>query len=531
MLNELRLKSLAPKQCPKCQAERSFKILADQLICRRCGYSMPRIDQAAKRNKPTESPFIENVSAAIAPEDNAAYGPRRPIPPPGFGIQHVGEVNKWAKAAYESAITYMRQEKWEDAAKAFQRALDVQPDLADAHYYLALITRDPEKKREHLSTVIAHQPAHSAAIRELMILNGDLSEADEAVLDNPFHEPEIIEASGAVGVTTTNLRCPKCGAPHMTTDDLTGLIFCKSCGHVDEKRQQAGSGGNLVMALLERRAQPVKWIIGERLLACESCGAERTVSGQKLSTGCIYCGSNHIFEKDALDSFEQPQGLVPFAINQEQAEQAIRKRLKGWFERFKGWFDNNRIERVNLEGHYLPFWVFDVQVSVRRTIIREPSSRHQSYARLSPGGLPNDLYHTETLMDSMFNVLVSAVKSPSRRMTDKLGEFDLSAMIGYESKLLAKHPAQIYSVDVDVASLTARSIVGEAMRMRHSLHAAQDATVNITTTPTGMSYQLVLLPVWVATLYELDGDVRNALVNGQTGKVILGKTHKPGIGY
>ena len=41
-----------------------------------------------------------------------------------------------------------------------------------------------------------------------------------------------------------------------------------------------------------------------------------------------------------------------------------------------------------------------------------------------------------------------------------------------------------------------------------------------------MSFRLVLLPVWVASLMEDDGDVRAALVNGQTGKVALGKAEK-----
>jgi hypothetical protein len=38
--------------------------------------------------------------------------------------------------------------------------------------------------------------------------------------------------------------------------------------------------------------------------------------------------------------------------------------------------------------------------------------------------------------------------------------------------------------------------------------------------------RLVLLPVWVGTLVEADGDVRTALVNGQSGRVALGKAEK-----
>jgi hypothetical protein len=41
-----------------------------------------------------------------------------------------------------------------------------------------------------------------------------------------------------------------------------------------------------------------------------------------------------------------------------------------------------------------------------------------------------------------------------------------------------------------------------------------------------MSFQLLLVPVWLATLHETDGDTRRALVNGQTGECALGKTEK-----
>jgi hypothetical protein len=53
-------------------------------------------------------------------------------------------------------------------------------------------------------------------------------------------------------------------------------------------------------------------------------------------------------------------------------------------------------------------------------------------------------------------------------------------------------------------------------------------TINVFTSIQQLSFRLVLMPVWIATLVEEDFDVRTALVNGQTGKVVLGKAQKPG---
>lgn len=41
-----------------------------------------------------------------------------------------------------------------------------------------------------------------------------------------------------------------------------------------------------------------------------------------------------------------------------------------------------------------------------------------------------------------------------------------------------------------------------------------------------MIFQLLPLPVWIATLTEVDADVRLALVKGQTGKAVFGKAQR-----
>ena len=76
-------------------------------------------------------------------------------------------------------------------------------------------------------------------------------------------------------------------------------------------------------------------------------------------------------------------------------------------------------------------------------------------------------------------------------------------------------------MDFDKASLEARSKAGDMARVRHGISGQGYTHIQ------HMTFQLLLLPVWVATLYEEDGDIRPALVNGQTGKVVLGKPRKP----
>jgi hypothetical protein len=54
-----------------------------------------------------------------------------------------------------------------------------------------------------------------------------------------------------------------------------------------------------------------------------------------------------------------------------------------------------------------------------------------------------------------------------------------------------------------------------------------EEVVNVSSMVRTMSFRLLLLPVWIATLIEDDGDVRIGLVNGQTGQAVLGKARQP----
>jgi hypothetical protein len=156
-------------------------------------------------------------------------------------------------------------------------------------------------------------------------------------------------------------------------------------------------------------------------------------------------------------------------------------------------------------------------------VTRTTIDRRTGQGRISSSVSPTD---RTTSADMRSDVPICAVASPPPEITSKLGKFDLKQGRGYDAKLLAKYPAELYSIDFDKASLEARSVVGKIMRQRHKGYVPDDVEVYVTTLVRHMDFQLLLLPVWVATLIEEDGDVRIGLVNGQTGEVSLGKAQK-----
>jgi hypothetical protein len=107
--------------------------------------------------------------------------------------------------------------------------------------------------------------------------------------------------------------------------------------------------------------------------------------------------------------------------------------------------------------------------------------------------------------------------------------FDLHALVPYEPRLLADWPAQLYNLDVEVVvkdaydtmlALTSRQ-VGPPVKVMLAWDSTPSSDARRSFQVSSTTYQLVLLPVWVALLQSQD-ERSLALVDGQTGKVVLG---------
>lgn len=489
--------------CPECGQRMRFDLNTTVVECPHCGY---------KRTSGLDEKIAEV----------RAKGQR-----PNISLSSHEDINPRAVALFYTAHDLLFEGKTEAALAELREALEIQRDFFDAHLWIAKISPDEAVKRDHLSTILAYNPGHTEAMRMLLVLNGRLTQAQADSL-NSTQEPLVQVADGAVSTSTTTLRCPNCKGD-LSADPHTGRVVCRFCGYTADSPQKTQANGDLLFAaLLERRAEPVRWVIGQRLLHCNECGAERTIAADKLSTRCPFCGSNQVIEQDALQSFEQPNGLIPFTITRDEAGLRIKERLRSFSERIKGWLDNNKVKAAALNGYYLPFWVFDAIVEVNRTRIDQNPYDKQRWP--SAAQAVAQAYQRMTYQEVLGDVGVCAVTSPPLELTAQLGDYDMAELVSYEAGLLARYPASLYTVDFDKAALEARSRIATQMRGKYGareLGDDEDVTINVFSNVQQMSFRLLLLPVWIGTLVEEDHDRRIALVNGQTGQTVLGKAIKP----
>lgn len=195
-----------------------------------------------------------------------------------------------------------------------------------------------------------------------------------------------------------------------------------------------------------------------------------------------------------------------------------------------------------MQAVYLPFWLFDGFVEVRGTETRGPAlGAQRGVPSLDSGsltvamGILNRLNQDDVRQNPMpgkelilfDNLLCSAMDFPPPWLLKQILPFRLAAVVPYEPRLLANWPAALYHRDVEAGVREAyNEMLAKAVWRKKSLLLAQAsdyAELRRTFQVTAVTYQLVLLPIWVA-LAQRGHERRLVLVNGQSGQVTFSST-------
>jgi DNA-directed RNA polymerase subunit RPC12/RpoP len=419
-----------------------------------------------------------------------------------------------------------------EAQRYFERVLfdsaSTYDEKAKAHIWLTQLTDDLAEKRDHLEHALAFDPTNSGARRGLAILDGRLQEMD--IID-PDQQPAQIQPETPQPITARRFVCPQCGGT-MGFEPGDKMLRCEYCGH----RQTVLSALNNALVVEEHDfavALAVKQghviVSGVRTLQCQGCQARMLLSGE-ISAKCPYCGSPHVAHIDAGEII-QPEGIVPFAVSEEQAQQTFQH----WLDKNVGNAPTARVRTTHVRGVYLPAWTFDISGEIRWRGT-EPNNSRSSGGGF--GSLIGDMgtqsttggyggsqktVHEGSHYALEDDILIPATHKLPQDLSDIFHKFLLKEAVPYDPAYLANWPAEIYTITVSDASLSARQTVlkkGEKIA-RIQATARVSNIQNFQAYPTNLSvlsYKLLLLPFWLAN-YRYEDTVYAVVVNGQTNRI------------
>ena len=484
-------------KCPRCGQLMTLDVATGTVECRGCGYV----------------PLFDSNAAADAPPTQ-----RRPIDLPNVPLSSQRRPSARQEALFRDGMQALKEGRREEARQRFMNALELDKRFIDPWLWLVSTTDDPAEQRHYLEWALAYEPDNLKAVEAIAVIDGRL-DADDLRADSP-RRLRRLDPDQPVTAKADTTQCPQCGG-HLLYDIAGGAVVCAQCNYRKVIAvESADPRGTLVEAMLKRKYARRNWEETRRVLTCANCGAETTLLPRAMTDRCFFCDSQRVVVSDSAETFEQPDAIIPFGVTEEQAAGAVFKAmntgLRALTRRFR-----DPSSHHDVHGIYIPYWAFDGLVTV---VWRYPGPVEDS------GEYPY-----------MFdNVLACASSTLDRALLARIEPFELKRTRRYDPRYLANMPAEVYRLDVDEASLNARAKMSQRARERLAgrLSSSKRVTVStgygagsdrtqqtvrlmMSTQVSDITYRLVLLPVWNMLLHEVDGDIRRALVNGQTGKVAL----------
>jgi len=399
-----------------------------------------------------------------------------------------------AKSYCDRALFAIQRGELDLARGHLEMAAEFEPDFADIWVFRACLAEDRDTQRDYLKKVLALDPHHPRALKALGEMDGTLDELRATPGGAELDEGQT---------TGQQFRCPHCDGI-LFLHERDQVVQCHHCGekilNVSELTLEDTKKA-LLFGNIKRENRPETWNIGKRWLHCTNCNAITTFNRNALNSVCRFCGTLTVIEENVNHYFEQPDMVVPFQVEMEEARQKAAQVIEDRYrDSQKGLFKRKQPRAVRLacKGVYAPFWVFDADVQVKGKT-REYDEEGDAY--------PVTLDYSTLLAD----VLYFAAQTPSRKLLDQIENFKLYDAVDYDPKLLVEYPAELYDVDLDDASLAVRDKLRKLVISR-----ATSGRIDFVGTR-GMTYKLALLPIYVVQIEYADGQIKMGVINGQTG--------------
>ncbi|MDY7228371.1 zinc ribbon domain-containing protein [Hyalangium rubrum] len=249
-----------------------------------------------------------------------------------------------------------------------------------------------------------------------------------------------------------------------------------------------------------------------RLIRCNTCGAAIAYSVEAQAPRCAYCASEMHLETQE-DPIDQAEHFVPFAVNPEQARQALSAFLGN-----SGFFRPSdlasRAALDSLKPLWWPGWEFSARVEVSWTADTDAGAHRSAWA--PHAGMAQLVLH---------HILVSASRGLTEKETDRLAP-------SYDIAQATSAPQGPEGAQVELFDLTrsgARkqilAAVEKTARERISqteLPGRRHRNLHVSPVLSGLNTTNYALPAYVLA-YRYGSKLYRVVVHGQDASCVLGE--------
>lgn len=317
--------------------------------------------------------------------------------------------------------------------------------------------------------------------------------------------------------------CPQCGAATAFSLEDGGLK-CAHCGYFEPPPAEiVGRGAQdfeFKVDTLEQAAHG--WGAKRSDLVCSNCGAETSLPVGSLSTGCPFCGSNKVLQRDGAQTALRPRFLIPFRVDQERAAKIASEWLG------KSWLVPDVVKKsTSLSAFsplYLPFWTFDAAAFAkwRAQVGYDETERYydSSDKTWKTRTVTRWRWENGQVRQVYDDVLISGTDRLSALHLGNIQNFKLSDLVVYSPEYLAGIGANAYDVPLEAAWARGRhAIRADVHNLCHQqIHGDHVRNFEMAMDLADESWRYILLPVLV-NAFPFREKTYRIMINGQTGRI------------
>jgi DNA-directed RNA polymerase subunit RPC12/RpoP len=329
--------------------------------------------------------------------------------------------------------------------------------------------------------------------------------------------------------------CAQCGASLEYAPGIAALR-CTYCGH--ENSITVADQPIVEQDFRQTLRQLASTVATQESISihCDSCGASYTFDDATHAGDCPFCGSPVVAKTEQHREL-QPQAILPFQVQRDQARSAFREWLGNlWFapSKLKDYARND----ARLTGMYVPYWTYDADTTttyrgergdnyqVRETYRAVENGREVERTRIvtkvrwSPA--------TGRVARFFDDVLVLASRSLPRDVTERLEPWDLANLTPYQEDYLSGFRSEMYQVDLEQGFERAREIMAPTIRRDIERDIGGDhQRIHASDTRYGeIHFKHILLPIWMSA-FRFRDKIYRFVVNGRTGEVQGERPYSP----
>lgn len=323
-------------------------------------------------------------------------------------------------------------------------------------------------------------------------------------------------------------RCTSCGS-RLEFDPESGNLVCSSCRSVAVAAEEFSAANIRELNLDEEltKAEEAGEFVEKVTAKCPSCGAENFLDDNVVADNCAYCKTPLVASAQSTRVLK-PQGIVPFVVTREQANEIFAKWLS------ERWFLPNAAKKCEnngcFVGIYRPHWTFDyntetdyvgrrgdyyyVSVPYTTTVNGKTVTRYrrERRTRWTPA-----YGHVKNSFD---DIIVVGVAKMSGAIEEAIGAWTPTDAVDYNPDLIRGFREECYDVPLKDGFEKSKSIAEKSIRrtVNHDIGGDLQQIYRLDVEYSNMTCKQLLMPLWFDA-YVFDGKTYNIAINGQSGAI------------